>query len=269
MQSFGALLINEWIKLKTSRLVWLAFFTVAFWAYLWDLGTQLLGAARQLDAFTSVRMATQASVTSFHPYFIVVVAALTLVQEREGGTLRRNLCAPVSRSAFLLAKVVMMAFYAVALVLCQAGLVALLTARHTVFEGYREFQDVVVPLGQILQDHLIAYALLMLPVMTMAVFGFFLSVVCRSLAGALGLALMSVTLLLYVDGFLPESWGVDRWLFLNTLGVPLSVAEARSLAVGQSWWTTDVYHLIYINIISIFVFLIPSWVLFLRGDLVE
>lgn len=165
-------------------------------------------------------------------YVLLVVGAMSLAREFSLGTAKTFLVLPVSRRAWIAAKLIALALLALALVLAVAGLAAALAAVQPGWGPVRQEGLVLTSGAQVAQAVVLATgltALLMLPV---CAFGLLIGLHFTSSGAAVGVAILLGVLLDAAANLLE---GPGRFVFLVWIPRPFAQVERLAKGLPADW----------------------------------
>jgi ABC-type transport system involved in multi-copper enzyme maturation permease subunit len=165
-------------------------------------------------------------------YLLLVVGAMSLAREFSLGTAKTFLVLPVSRRAWIAAKLIALALLALALVLAIAVLAALLAAIHPGWGAVRQEGLVLSSGAQVAQAAAAATGLTALLILPVCAFALLIGLHFTSSGAAVGVAILLGALLdaaaNLVDGF-------GRYVFLAWIPKPFAQVERLAKGLSTGW----------------------------------
>lgn len=259
---------NEMIKTTALKYPWLGLALSAAMPFFCAIGFSQMGAAKNLNGVSFLSNSTQLAATSLIPIFVLIHAALLIVSETEQGTYRDALCRPLGRSEFLFSKLFAAALFS--LMLLAVNIISGLIVAKWKYQlgAVMDGETVLVSGTTIAASILIAALLTMLPIFALLSFGFFMSAIARTYAGAIGFALGINIGIQPLKYFIPVGNAhLDKYIFSSYLDTGFSMLNELAGGISISWNSPNVVRCVIISAIYTTVFLFTAFIIFHKRDL--
>jgi ABC-type transport system involved in multi-copper enzyme maturation permease subunit len=259
---FAPLLRNELAKAARRKLPYFGLFALALVAVIiYFVGGQLSNTAAA-NAWGYVGFSMQCLFTDIGPIFLIVFAAMLLAEETGAGTIRSALAAPVHRWEFYLAKagtgLLYMLLFSAAALLFSAALAGI----HYRFGAVADSSGVVYSGNQAMQVLLAGYALGLIPLGALIMYGLLVSTLVRTPGAAVAVGITT----LYLVNFTKHLAGLDPYIFTRDL--TYSWQNLQQVAQGMDYqWRPEVWRMIALSGVSAVVTFGAGLILFVREDL--
>ena len=259
---------NELVKALSTKFLYLGLVLNAVLPLLCMEGFKRMGAKEDLNGFAFLANSTQVAVTSLIPIFTLIFGAILVAQEINHHTYRDALSRPIRRMEFLTAKLIMGLFYIIALVGINFITGFFVAKWKYQFGAIMEGEAVLVSQGRLAFSLFISYILILFPLAATLCFGFLISILSRSLVGAVGFAL-GLYIGLETFKFLIPIGDVhlDHYLFSSYLDKPINLLSDLLIGLEISWNTAEIKRCIGLSLIYIVLFLSAGFIIFHRRDL--
>ena len=259
---------NELIKAGSMKFLYLGLLLCAMLPYFCSLGFQHVTEEGELTGFAFLANSVQVAVTSLIPIFILIYASTLIAWETSYGRYRDLLSRPLSRSEFLLAKILVGAFYLLCLLAVNLIAGLLMAKAKYGFHPLKDGDMVLVTRLRFLATLCIGYFFVLFPLAAILAFGFLVSTLSRSLVGALG---FSLGLYIGVEPFKflisLGSVRLDHFLFSSYLDEPFKVLTNLAVGIDISWNIPEIHRCAGFSLIPLILFFGLSFAIFLRRDL--
>jgi len=252
-------------KLLKQRFIFFLFLFLVIVQFLWALlRNQLpeIGGLGILEANGFQIISFCSSWTLKFSPVLMIVAVMLLSTEKTYGTLKTVLTRPVSRTEFILSKVITVFLITVAAIAVIA-LVAFLTG--LLFFGLEDIKEgdyVLYTWQNTVLNFILAYIISVLPVFVLCMLGFFISTFIKETGAAIGASIGIYLLLWIVSQYEP----VSKFLFTAFLAFPFDIVGEMAKGLTISW-KPGIYHLLLNNALYSVLFIGLSIVNFNRKDI--
>lgn len=268
LKRISAAFHNELIKACALKYTWLGLALSAAMPFFCAIGFKQMGAEKNLNGVSFLSNSTQLAVTSLIPLFVLVHAALQVVSETAQGTYRDVLSRPLGRPEFLFSKLLAAALFPLALL--AVNIISGLIIANWKYQlgAVMDGETVLVSRSAVAAAIAIAALLTMLPLIALLSFGFFVSTIARTYAGAFGF-----TLGIYI-GMEPFKFLIpvgsdhlDKYVFSSYLDTGFGMLNELASGISISWNSPDVLRCIITSAIYTTVFLLSAFIIFQKRDL--
>lgn len=202
------------------------------------------------------------------PIFVVIFAAMLVASETSRGTYRMILPRPITRRAFLTAKLLAGVMYMVLLFAANLAVAVPIAMQYPL----RSLADANAPVpagSEQAMIYIIAVLLTLLTHTATVCFGFLISVLSTNVGTAIGVAVGMLLSLLPMSVFIEfGEFRLRDWLFSEHFDTAIGIATERAqLMSGATWDSAKVHSLVGTSLLSIAAFLAISYLYFTRRDL--
>lgn len=266
MSVLARLIYAELMKAVRLKLPWLGIGFSMLMALVARHAVERMAAPGELSTRVYLTANLNLLSTSIVPIFSTVFAATLMAGETTRGTLRMILPRPVWRSTFLHAKLVTGLGY-LGLMFLANLLVALpvalsYPARNTFDEGL----DLPSGGAQIL-ILLIVLGLTLLPHAATVCFALLVSVISRSVATAVGVAVGMVLCLYPVQIVEIGSVNIGDFMFSSYYDDAIGLGDSIAAGIAERWNQESMHMLVGTSAVSAAVFLLGAYWVFIRRDM--
>jgi ABC-type transport system involved in multi-copper enzyme maturation permease subunit len=224
------LLRNEVVKAARRKLPWFGFLC----AILLSLIVHAMSGAltsTTANGWTYTAFSMQIMFSDIGPIFIVVFSAMLLSEETGTGTMRALLGAPVYRWELYIAKAIIGVIYALMFSIISLLCSIALARWHHHFGAVGDTYGVVYGRGLLLHESLFAYALSLIPLFTLVLYGLFISTVVRTPGAAVSVAIST----LFIVDFTKHLAGLDPYIFTRYFDYPWLTLQLISQGMEYQW----------------------------------
>lgn len=205
--------------------------------------------------------------TAIIPIFSTIFASSLIASETSRGSLRLVLPRPIYRSHFLHAKLTIGVLYLLLLFVVNLAVALPIALGYPERSAFDEGVELPSRTGQIMILG-IALGLTLLPHLATVCFGFLVSVLSRSVATAIGVAVGLIFCMLPIQALVEiGSVRIGDYMFSSyyddAMGIGNSIASGIT---SESWRQQKVYYLLATSLISSVVFLTLAYRVFTRRD---
>ena len=259
---FGPLLRNEIAKAARRTLPYFGIFTLGLLSVIVYFAGGQLGNGATTNGWGYVGFSMQMLFSDLGPILIVSFSARLVAEETGTGTIRAALAAPVHRWEFYLAKAVtgllyMIIFSAAALLFTLA-----LAGIHYRFDAVGDSFGIVYGRGQALQQLLVSFALSLIPLSALVMYGLLISTLIRTTGAAVS---VGITTLVIID-FTKHLVGLDPYIFTRYIDCPW--LNLQQIAQGMDYqWLPETWKMVALSGVSAVVAFSAGLIVFVRQDL--
>jgi ABC-2 type transport system permease protein len=261
------LFVSEMAKVWRTKLPYIGLACSALMAFVAKQSVESFATPGQVTAFNYFISSLILSSTLTTPIFATIFAAMTVAPETSRGTLRTILVRPVTRSQFLIAKLLSAVLYLVLLEVANALIAAMVAQKYPLNEAIDSSLD-VPPLATQFVVCLTGLALALIPQLATVAFGFMISVLVTSGGTAVGIALGLYLTVTAAKQFISiAGYELSQFIFSTYYDLPLKIADAKIGGMYEAWFQERTLYMFSTSLIALVAFLAVSFWLFLRRDL--
>jgi ABC-type transport system involved in multi-copper enzyme maturation permease subunit len=238
-------------------------------AFFWLKGIESISRSGNVTGFLFISTGLQASATTVIPLFTLIFSVMTISWEVSRGTIRTFFFHPIRRIEFFTAKILVSLSYVMILLISNlAGLLIVGGIKYGL-SNHISIGDENISSVNFYINLLIAYLFTLIVLLSVFSYGFFISTITNSLAGSLGFGLGLFYGIEPVRHLIKiGEWDPNQVLFMNFLDKPSSILIDFAAGFDINWLKSDIlYGCLFLQIITIFVFLFLSFMIFLNRDI--
>lgn len=264
------LIINEIIKHSRSKISYLGIICVMLSSLVMVKSIAFTSSEMQITGFSFLITAMLGVCTSILPLFVTIFSSIIVANEATHGTLRVILTQPIRRIEFLISKWIMSSMYMILLLIITFLIILLYAQFQYDFSDVIEEDLVVYSKGEMIVALLKSFTFLLFPLMATVTYGFFISVISKNVAVAVGGAVGTLFTIEPIKHLLKfNHFNLTNYIFTSYLDLPLVMSSDMASGVGNPWKSdlTDINRLVIVSLSYIIICWILSLIIFLKRDL--
>ncbi len=263
MAALTRLISAEFTKAVRLKLPWMGLALSALTAFMAKHTVERLGAPGELSSRVYLTFNLNLVSTSIIPIFSTVFASTLIASETSRGSLRMLLPRPIYRSHFLHAKLITGLIYLVLMFAANLIVALPIAASYPLTNSFDEGLDLPPASGQ-LAIFGIALGLTYLPHAATVCFALLVSVLSRSVATAIGVA-VGLVMFMYTAQALVRN--VDDYVFSSYYDDAIGIGNSIASGIPESWNQDNMHLLLITSLASSVAFLGIAYGVFTRRDL--
>ena len=264
------LILNELIKHSRSKISYLGIICIILSSLVMVKSIAFTSSELQYNGFSFLITTMLGVCTSILPLFATIFSSIIVANEATRGTLRVILTQPVRRIEFLIAKWIISIFYMLFL-LSIALLIIVIYAQFTYdFKDITEENLIVYTKTEMIFSLFKSFLFLLFPLIATVTYGFFISVISKNVAVAVGGAVGTLFTIEPIKHLLKfKYFNLTNYIFTSYLDLPLIMSSDMASGVGNPWKSdlSDINKLVIVSLIYIVLCWGLSLVVFLKRDL--
>lgn len=261
------LITAEFMKAVRQKLPWMGLAFSALIALLSKQTVERMATPGEISSRVYLAFNLNLASTAIIPIFSTVFAATLLASETSRGSLRMILPHPIRRSQFLHAKLITGLIYLVLMFLANLLVAFPIAASYPLTTKFDEGLD-LPGLGGQLFIFAIAFGLTLIPHAATVCFALLVSVLSRSVATAIGVAVGIIFCLLPVQVFVRfGNLQLGDYIFSSYYDKAIGIGNSNAGGMSESWNQENIHLLLSTSILSSAVFLGIAYWVFIRRDL--
>ncbi len=267
MGAITRLISAELMKAVRLKLPWMGLAFSAIIAVLAKQTVERMATPGELSSRVYLSYNLNLASTAIIPIFSTVFAATLLASETSRGSLRMILPHPIRRSQFLHAKLITGLLYLLLMFLANLAVALPIAAGYPLTTKFDEGMD-LPGLGGQLWIFAIAFGLTYIPHAATVCFALLVSVLSRSVATAIGVAVGLIFCLLPIQVFV-RFGDVDLgdYIFSSYYDKAIGIGNSIAIGIPESWNQENMHLLLATSLLSSAVFLGTAYWVFIRRDM--
>lgn len=255
------------MKASRLKLPWMGLAFSALTAFLAQHNVERAALPGELNSRVYLKTSLLMASTAIIPIFSTVFAATLIAAETSRGTLRMLLPHPISRASFLHAKLLTGLFYLFLMFLANLAVALPIASTYPFLSTIDEGMDIP---GLPAQVGIFTLGLILtyLPHAATVCFAMLVSILSRSVATAIGVAVGIIFCLLPIQVFVSiGTVDIGDYIFSSYYDSALGVVDLISSGFHESWNQENMRLLLSTSLVSSAVFLATAYLVFTRKDL--
>ncbi len=264
------LLKNEIIKHSKSKIAYLGIICVVLSTLVIVKGIGITSTELKITGFSFLVTTMIGISTSILPLFAIIFSSIIVANESTRGTLKVILTQPVKRIEFLVAKWLMAVIYMLLLLLIPIVIAVLCGYFAYDFQDITEDNLVIYTKMEMFVALIKSFVFLLFPLLATVTYGFFISVLSRNVAVAVGGAVGTLFTIEPIKHLLKfKYFNLSDYVFTSYLDLPLVMSSDVAIGVGNPWKSdlTEIYRLVIVSVVYIVLCWLLSILVFQRRDL--
>lgn len=267
MGTFNRLISAEITKAAYLKLPWLGLGFSALAALMAKQTVERMAAPGELSSRVYMTFNLNLVSTSIVPIFCTIFAATLIAAETSRGTLRMVLPRPILRSQFLHSKLFTGLLYLVLLFAVNLTVALPIANSYPLLNSSEQPQDVPPGLNQAL-IFAAGLGLTLLPHIATVCFALMVSVLSRSVATAIGVAVGIIFCMLPIQVYAQfGTIDLGDFIFTSYWDDAIGIADSNASGIYDSWNQSNIHLLLTTSLISAALFLLVTYRVFTRKDL--
>jgi len=266
MAALTRLISAEIMKAVRLKLPWMGLAFSGLMAFVARHTVERMAAPGELSTRVYLTADLNLLSTSIIPIFSTVFAATLIASETSRGTLRMLLPRPIWRSTLLHAKLATGLGYLALMFVVNLAVALPLALSYPLRNTFDEGLPLPGPAGQI-GILAIVLGLTYLPHAATVCFAFLVSIISRSVATAIGVAVGVVLCLYPIQIVHIGSVNIGDFMFSSYYDDAIGIGDNIAGGFAESWNQESIRMLVLTSVVSAAVFLVCGYLVFTRRDL--